>query len=144
MKVNGQHCEKSTHGIGGWVDLRASLDVPEKRKCLSRVIIQGVGYSAHSLITVQSAVSQLLVQLWRHNNNSCKISLKGSFSGWCLLVCVFHSSHILQPFFKTHNNFVVPSCPSVMGFVLVMLNPLGSATAVDRTNNLHGRHTGII
>jgi hypothetical protein len=54
------------------VDLRASLDVPEKRKCLSRVIIQGVGYSAHSLITVQSAVSQLLV----HYENTTIILVK--------------------------------------------------------------------
>jgi hypothetical protein len=31
-----------------------------------------------------------------------------------------------------------------MGFVWVVLNPLGSAVAFDCTNNLHGRHTGIV
>ena len=42
------------------------------------------------------------------------------------------------------NNFIPLSSSLVMGFVWVVLNPLGSATAFGCTNNLHWRHSSFI
>jgi hypothetical protein len=51
----------------------------------------------------------------------------GSF---CYVFSVNHT------FYNSFNNFIFPSSPLVMGFVWVVLNSMGSATAFGCTNDL--------
>jgi hypothetical protein len=123
------------------VDLRASLDVSEKRKRVFPLpLFKIFGYSAHSLSTAQSAVSPLTLLY-----ESTIASLLPNH--WTVKLVVVSSCYVYWIYLTLcilFINFILPSSALAMGFVWVVLNPLGSATAFGCVNCLCGGHTGII